>query len=82
MDQDAPKEDSVYKRIGYPYNRRFLGRGLVSEVDKERWRKNRALLNHLFHRKYILCVKSQKEAFINLCPQSQSQQSGKVYRRV
>jgi cytochrome P450 len=50
VDQDLPKHSKMYKSIAYPFSERFLGRGLVTELDKDVWKKKRALFNSAFHR--------------------------------
>lgn len=50
IEKDFPKTDIMYYKFGLPFDHRFLGRGLVTVIDKEKWRKNRAVLNNAFHR--------------------------------
>ncbi len=48
-----PKNDRVYRLVGYLFNTRFLGQGIVTETNKEVWRHKRALLNPAFHRTFV-----------------------------
>ncbi|RMZ96970.1 cholesterol 24-hydroxylase-like [Brachionus plicatilis] len=53
IDKDFPKKPEIYKIVGFPFGERFLGHGLVSEIDKEKWRNRRALFNHGFKKNAI-----------------------------
>lgn len=45
------EEDFPKKGIGaFPFGERFLGFGLLTEVDKNKWRNRRALINHGFRK--------------------------------
>jgi len=35
----------------FPYGERYLGFGLVTDPDYDRWRHRRSIFNHGFHRK-------------------------------
>nr|UOU03247.1 cytochrome P450 3049F1 [Brachionus rubens] len=59
--QNFPKIPEVYRQVGYPYNERFLGNGILSETNFENWRKRRNLLNHGFNRKYSFLHDSVNE---------------------
>jgi hypothetical protein len=48
--ENFPKIPEVYENVGYPYNERYLGTGLITEPDNNRWKKRRALFNPGFHR--------------------------------
>ncbi len=49
-----PKIQQIYENVGFPYNERYLGRGLITEVDKSRWQTKRGRLNSAFHRKPLI----------------------------
>nr|AHL88998.1 cytochrome p450 3049E2 [Brachionus koreanus] len=53
IEKDFPKKPEIYKIVGYPFGERFLGRGLVTEIDKEKWRKRRSLFNHGFKKNVV-----------------------------
>ena len=48
--QNFPKIPEVYKNVGFPYSERFLGNGLITDTNQERWKKKRELFNHGFHK--------------------------------
>jgi hypothetical protein len=48
--QNFPKIEKVYQSVGYPYSERFLGNGLITDTNQERWKKKREIFNHGFHR--------------------------------
>ena len=50
IEQDSPKSPLTYKIIGFPTGERFMGHGLVTDTDYERWRHRRSLFNPGFHR--------------------------------
>ena len=48
-----PKDAWSYDKLGYVFGERFMGKGLVSETDHERWKIKRLALNPAFHRKFL-----------------------------
>nr|QEV83813.1 cytochrome P450 [Brachionus rotundiformis] len=54
IEKDLPKKPEIYNIVGYPFGERFLGSGLVSEINKEKWRARRALFNHGFKKNSLL----------------------------
>ena len=48
-----PKDSWSYDKLGYVLGERFMGKGLVSETDHEKWKIKRLALNPAFHRKYL-----------------------------
>jgi len=48
------KDPLSYNTIAYPLGERFIGRGLVTEIDHEKWRERRATYNPGFNRLYCL----------------------------
>nr|XP_058947418.1 cholesterol 24-hydroxylase-like isoform X1 [Pocillopora verrucosa] len=48
-----PKEAMSYKILGSLYGQRFLGRGLVTNLDDDSWKKRRAIMHPAFHRKSL-----------------------------
>jgi cholesterol 24(S)-hydroxylase len=56
IDKDLPKNERLYRIVGYPYSQRFLGQGIVTETNKDVWRHKRALLNPAFHRAYEINI--------------------------
>ena len=48
--ENFPKIPEVYENVGYPYNERFLGNGLITDTNMERWKHRRSLFNPGFHR--------------------------------
>nr|UOU03258.1 cytochrome P450 3049A1 [Brachionus rubens] len=58
IDLDLHKNDITYSLIAFPLNTRALGNGLVTELDKDKWKKSRALFNHGFQRNVLMkCMK-------------------------
>ena len=51
---NLPKGPASYNRVAYLFGRyRFLGSGLLSQVDHERWKEQRLWVNPAFHRGYL-----------------------------
>ena len=48
--KDFLKDPLTYDTIAYPLGERFIGRGLVTEIDYEKWRERRAAYNPGFNR--------------------------------
>ena len=51
---NLPKNSFGAKNFAFPYGQRFVGNGLVTELDHEVWQKRRSLLNPAFHRRYLM----------------------------
>ena len=47
------KDAWSYDRLGYLFGERFMGKGLVTETDHEKWKMKRLAVNQAFHRKYL-----------------------------
>jgi len=52
--KNFPKYPLIYSLVGFPFRGRFLGNGLVSEQNHEKWKRDRALFNPGFHRQKLL----------------------------
>ena len=61
---NLPKNSFGAKNFAFPYGQRFVGNGLVTELDHEVWQKRRSLLNPAFHRRYLMNLMS---AFNSSC---------------
>ena len=48
-----PKDAWSYERLGYLFGERFMGKGLVTETNHEKWKNKRLAVNQAFHRKYL-----------------------------
>ena len=51
LDNKYLKPPFNYKAMQVLFGNRFLGNGLVSETDHERWSNHRRVFNPAFHRK-------------------------------
>jgi hypothetical protein len=51
--KNFPKYSLIYSLAGFPFSNRYLGNGLVTQMNHEKWKKDRALFNPGFHRQYI-----------------------------
>ncbi|XP_078374651.1 cholesterol 24-hydroxylase-like isoform X1 [Oculina patagonica] len=51
--KNLPKEAFSYEVLARLYGQRFLGQGLVTNLDHESWKKRRGILNPAFHRKSL-----------------------------
>ena len=51
---NLPKNPRVYAHLSCPFGQRFMGTGLVTELNHEVWQKHRNLLNPAFHRRYLM----------------------------
>ena len=52
VEQNAMKNPEFYKLAGFPTGERFMGVGLVTDTNTERWKHRRSLYNPGFHREY------------------------------
>ncbi|KAL9961373.1 hypothetical protein ACROYT_G030297 [Oculina patagonica] len=49
-----PKAYRLYSLISFVFGQRGTGKGILTEIDHEIWRRKRAMLNPAFHRKYLM----------------------------
>jgi len=61
-----PKEAVSYEVLAHVYGQRFLGTGLVTNLDDESWKKRRDILNPAFHRKNLKDLMSSFNSTANL----------------
>lgn len=54
IEKNFPKAKYTYSKIGYPGGERFMGDGLVTEIDHDKWKARRALFNPGFHRQILM----------------------------
>ncbi|XP_041469505.1 cholesterol 24-hydroxylase-like [Lytechinus variegatus] len=54
LDSRHLKPQSMYVGFYSVFGERFMGNGLVSQTDHEKWHTRRALLNPAFNRKYLM----------------------------
>ena len=59
-----PKDSWSYDKLGYVFGERFMGKGLVTETDHDKWKIKRLAINPAFHRKYL---KDLMEQFNESC---------------
>lgn len=52
--KNFPKDAQAYRKVAFPFNERFLGYGLVTEPNFDKWRKRRAIFNHGFSRGVLM----------------------------
>nr|UOU03252.1 cytochrome P450 3049C1 [Brachionus rubens] len=58
INKNFPKNGNIYSKIGFPYEQRFMGLGLVTDTNEQRWKKRRAIFNPGFHRSVLMnCLK-------------------------
>ncbi|XP_068730892.1 cholesterol 24-hydroxylase-like [Montipora capricornis] len=51
---NLPKNPRGYRNVAFPFGVRFIGKGLVTELDHDVWQKHRSLINPAFHRRYLM----------------------------
>ncbi|XP_072486364.1 cholesterol 24-hydroxylase isoform X2 [Notamacropus eugenii] len=56
MSSQYKKDARIYSKLQNLFGERFLGRGLVSELDHELWQKQRRILDLAFHRSYLMSL--------------------------
>lgn len=61
---NLPKASRVYSKISYVFGQRAVGRGVLTELDHDVWRRKRAMLNPAFHRKYLMNL---MDSFNSVC---------------
>ena len=61
---NLPKAHRVYSKLSYAFGERAAGRGILTELDHDIWRRKRAILNPAFHRKYLMNL---MDAFNSVC---------------
>nr|AHL88995.1 cytochrome p450 3049C1 [Brachionus koreanus] len=59
INKNYPKNEKIYSKIGFPFNERFMGLGLVTETNGGQWRKRRQIFNPGFHRSVLINCLSQ-----------------------
>jgi len=64
--KNLPKHPLSYANLCYLYGQRFLGDGLVTNMDNEGWIKRRGVLNPAFHRKSLKELMSSFNSTANL----------------
>ncbi|XP_071504312.1 cholesterol 24-hydroxylase-like [Diadema antillarum] len=73
------KPFEIYKSFQTLYGTRFLGHGLVSETEHEKWFHRRAILNPAFRRKYLIGMMEQfNEGAEMLCQKLMVKADGKT----
>nr|XP_054763211.1 cholesterol 24-hydroxylase-like [Lytechinus pictus] len=73
------KPQEVYRGFQKLYGQRFMGHGLVSEVDHEKWFHRRAIMNPAFRRKYLMSLVDEFNAGSEaLCQQLKEKADGKT----
>nr|ATW72316.1 cytochrome p450 CYP3049A4 [Brachionus calyciflorus] len=78
IDLDLHKNDTSYNILAYPFKSRALGKGLVTQIDKEKWKKSRALFNHGFQRSVLMqCFKEFDDKANIVMEKLRSQADGK-----
>ncbi len=58
IDENLSKSYNLHHTIGYPGGDRFMGNGLVTETNHEKWKTRRGLFNPGFHRQWEKFIKS------------------------
>jgi len=61
---NLPKAPRVYSKVSYVFGHRAGGRGILTELDHDLWRRKRAMLNPAFHRRYLMNL---MDAFNSVC---------------
>ncbi|KAM7429821.1 hypothetical protein ABFA07_019388 [Porites harrisoni] len=51
--KNLPKDPQSYEILSYLYGQRYLGSGLVTNLDNESWKTRRGIMNPAFHRKSL-----------------------------
>nr|UOU03253.1 cytochrome P450 3049B3 [Brachionus rubens] len=46
--ENFPKYSKIYKKIAYPFNKRFLGESLITQTENQKWQKDRDIFHHAF----------------------------------
>jgi cytochrome P450 len=59
IDQNLPKAREFSEALSYPLGERCLGHGLLTELDNNKWRARRSLLNVGFHRQSLMSFMSE-----------------------
>ncbi|CAF0860746.1 unnamed protein product [Brachionus calyciflorus] len=54
IDKNFPKKENIYQIVAYPFGQRFMGKGLVTELNYEKWRQRRSFLNHCFKKSVLI----------------------------
>jgi len=61
---NLPKEPGFCSKLRSVFGQRAAGQGILTEVDHDAWRLNRAILEPGFHRKYLM---DSMKAFNSIC---------------
>jgi hypothetical protein len=48
--ENFPKPPGIYDNVAFPYSERFLGNGLITDTNTNRWKTRRAKINPSFHK--------------------------------
>jgi len=51
--RDLPKASMIYKKLFMMFKERLMGEGLVTILDKSKWKERRQMINPAFHRTYL-----------------------------
>ena len=54
IDLFFPKDPQMYTIIGFPFGQRYGGYGLVTDLDKTRWKHRRGIFNPAFHKQVLI----------------------------
>nr|QUF59389.1 cytochrome p450 CYP3049E3 [Brachionus angularis] len=54
VDLNFSKKEMIYKIVGFPFNERFGGNGILTESNHNKWRKRRTFFNHAFKKDNLL----------------------------
>ncbi|XP_030839917.1 cholesterol 24-hydroxylase isoform X1 [Strongylocentrotus purpuratus] len=73
------KPQEIYHGFQKLYGERFMGHGLVSEVDHEKWFHRRAIMNPAFRRKYLISLMEEYNSGSEaLCQKLKEKADGKI----
>jgi cholesterol 24(S)-hydroxylase len=75
-----PKQAFSNEAIARPCGEPFLGQGLVTEMDYEKWKTRRAIFNHGFHRNVLMTFNDHFNSVVNsLLEKLRQKADGKTY---
>nr|UOU03256.1 cytochrome P450 3049B1-2 [Brachionus rubens] len=52
--KNCSKHPELYSKLAFPMGARFIGNGLVTDLDNERWKHRRDLFNPSFHKQALI----------------------------
>ena len=52
--ENFPKDPKIYPLVGFPFEQRGGGKGLVTELDQTRWKHRRGIFNPAFHKQVLI----------------------------